>query len=192
VARVFISFKTDDTPRVRPIYDSLRAEGMTVFWSNDIPTGSPNYQAIIKAELRKADAVLAVWKRASVDSHAVAQECSQAERDNKLLQLVLDNIDPIDFPMEVRFKSQKAMLIGWTGDKRHPEWSKLITAIRARDTKSSSKALGEEMRALGAKMAEHMDAKTQAPETRTRAIIQPRMIKDLGEHPLLGGKVQVL
>src|SRR5215475_653234 len=120
MARVFISFKTDDTPRVRPFFDSLRAEGMTVFWSNDIPTGSPNYQAIIKAELSKADVVLVVWTRTSVDSHAVAQECSQAERDNKLIQLVLDNIDPIDFPMEVRFKSHKAMLIGWTGDTRHP------------------------------------------------------------------------
>jgi hypothetical protein len=50
MADIFISFKTDDTPRVQAVYDGFRGRGLTVFWSNDIPIGAPNYQAIIKDE----------------------------------------------------------------------------------------------------------------------------------------------
>jgi formylglycine-generating enzyme required for sulfatase activity len=132
MADIFISFNTDDTARVQPVFDGFRSRGLTVFWSNDIPPGSPNYQAIIKAEIHKAPVVIVLWTHASVDSHAVAQECSQAERDNKLIQVLLDDIAPIDFPMEVRFKAQKAMLFGWTNDQGHPEWIKLNNAIDVR------------------------------------------------------------
>ncbi len=132
MADIFISFKTDDTPRVQAIYDGFRARGLTVFWSNDIPKGAPDYHAIIKDEIRKAPVVVVVWTNDSVLSHPVAQECAQAERDNKLFQVLLDDIEPIDFPMEVRFKAQKTMLLGWTGNPNHSEWIKLNSAIDAR------------------------------------------------------------
>ena len=132
MADIFISFKTEDTQRVRPIYDGFRGRALSVFWSNDIPKGAPNYQAIIKEELLRAPVVVVVWTHNSVHSGPVAQECSQAERGNKLFQILLDDIEPIDFPMEARFKAQKTMLLGWTGDTGHPEWSKLNDAIDAR------------------------------------------------------------
>jgi formylglycine-generating enzyme required for sulfatase activity len=132
MADIFISFKTDDTPRVQAIYDGFRARGLTVFWSNDIPKGAPNYQAIIKDELLKAPAVVVVWTNFSVHSGPVVQECSQAERANKLFQILLDDIEPIDMPMEVKFKAQKTMLLGWTGNRSHSEWVKLNSAIDVR------------------------------------------------------------
>lgn len=132
MADIFISFKTDDTPRVRAIYDGFRARGLTVFWSNDIPAGAPDYHAIIKAEIRKAPVVVVVWTHNSVQSHPVAQEGAQAERENKLFQVLLDDIEPIDFPFEVRFKAQKTMMLGWIGNPNHSEWIKLNSAIDAR------------------------------------------------------------
>jgi formylglycine-generating enzyme required for sulfatase activity len=129
MADIFISFKTDDTPRVQAIYDGFRARGLTVFWSNHIPAGAPNYQAIIKNELLAAPVVVVVWTNGSVHSGPVVQECSQAERANKLFQILLDDIEPIDMPMEVKYKAQKTMLLGWTGNKNHPEWIKLNSAI---------------------------------------------------------------
>jgi formylglycine-generating enzyme required for sulfatase activity len=132
MADLFLSFRTDDTPRVRSFYDAFRGRGFSVFWSNDIPTGASRYQAIIIEEIRKASVVVVLWTRASVKSHAVAQECSQAARDNKLIQVVLDEIEPIEFPMEAGYTAQKAMLLGWAGDQRHPEWVKLYNAIDAR------------------------------------------------------------
>ena len=132
VVDVFISFKTSDTDRVRPFHDGFRARGLAVFWSNDIATGSSDYQAIIRAKIREATTVLVIWTHSSVESNAVAQECSQAERDLKLIQVMLDDIAPIDLPFEARFKSQKAMLIGWVGDTSDPGWTKLNDAIDAR------------------------------------------------------------
>ena len=132
MADIFISFRTDDTPRVQPVYDAFRARGLSVFWSNDIPDGAARYQAIIIEEIRKASLVVVLWTHASVKSHAVAQECSQATRDNKLFQMVLDDIEPIEFPMEAVFTAQKTMLVGWTGDTGHRGWVKLNEAIDAR------------------------------------------------------------
>ena len=132
MADIFISFKTDDTPRVQAVYEGFRARGLTVFWSNHIPTGAPNYQAIIKDEILKAPLVVVVWTNRSVHSDPVAQECAQAEKANKLFQILLDDIEPIDMPMEVKFKAQKTMLLGWTGNTSHPEWVRLNSAIDAR------------------------------------------------------------
>lgn len=132
MADIFISFRTDDTRRVQAVYDAFRARGLTVFWSNDIPKGAPNYQTIIKEEILKAPIVVVVWTSASVHSGPVVQECSQAERANKLFQILLDDIEPIDMPMEVKYKSQKTMLLGWTGNREHREWVKLNEAVDAR------------------------------------------------------------
>lgn len=129
---IFISFKTDDTPRVRPIYDGFKARGLSVFWSNSIPKGAPNYQSIIKEELLNARLVVVVWTRDSVKSGPVIQECSQAEKAEKLFQVLLDRIDPIDMPMEVKYKAQKTVLVGWAGSYQNPEWIKLNNAIDAR------------------------------------------------------------
>jgi hypothetical protein len=77
MADIFISFKTDDTPRVQAIYDGFRARGLTVFWSNDIQPGAPNYQKIIVDEFQKAPVVVGVWTNRSIHSGPVIQECKR-------------------------------------------------------------------------------------------------------------------
>jgi TIR domain len=74
MADIFLSFKTSDTPRVQAMFDGLRSEGFSVFWSNDIPVGAPNYQAVIRANLDAAHTVVVVWTAASVHSSPVTQE----------------------------------------------------------------------------------------------------------------------
>lgn len=132
MADIFIALKTEDTPRVQPIYDGFSSRGLTVFWSNDIQKGAPNYQATIKDELLRAAVVVAVWSNRSVHSGPVVQEASQAERAFKLFQILIDDIEPIDMPMEVGYKSQKTVLRGWAGDPLDSEWVKLNDAIDAR------------------------------------------------------------
>jgi hypothetical protein len=132
MADIFIALKTEDTPRVQSIHDGFTSRGLTVFWSNDIQKGAPNYQAIIKEELLKAAAVVAVWTNKSVHCGPVIQEASQAERASKLFQILLDDIEPIDMPMEIGYKSQKTVLRGWAGDPFDSEWVKLNDAIDAR------------------------------------------------------------
>jgi hypothetical protein len=132
MADILIALKTEDTPRVQSIYDGFTSRGLTVFWSNDIQKGAPNYQAIIKEELLRAAAVVAVWTNRSVHCGPVIQEASQAERGKKLFQILIDDIEPIDMPMEVGYKSQKTVLRGWAGDPFDSEWVKLNDAIDAR------------------------------------------------------------
>ena len=134
MADIFISFKTEDTRRVQPVHVGFRARGLSVFWSNDIPKGALNYQATIREEILKAPIVVVVWTHASVHSGPVVQECSQAERGNKLFQILLDDIEPIDMPMEVRFKAQKTMLLGWAGDASRVEEAQRCDRRAARAT----------------------------------------------------------
>jgi hypothetical protein len=138
MAHVFISFSTLDTTRVQSICDALNASGLSTFWSNDIPPGSPSYLDVIIDEMRNAAVVLVLWTRTSVKSPAVAQECSQATRDGKLFQAVLDEIEPIRFPMEAGFTAQKSNLIGWNGDVTARDWVKLCEAITRRVTDQNS------------------------------------------------------
>ena len=107
MANIFMSFKTDDTGRVQPIYDAFKAHGYSVFWSNNIRKGAPDYQAIIRKEIREAPVVVVIWTSASAQSSPVIQESSQAEHDGKLFQVLLDNLQSIDLPMDVRFNAQK-------------------------------------------------------------------------------------
>ncbi len=129
---IFISFATVDTPRAQVVLDAFRARHLTVFWSNDIPKGAPNYQSVIIEQMRNAPIVVVLWTLASVESQPVAQECSQAKLDNKLLQVVLDDIEPIQFPMVAGYMAQKTILIGWSGEPQNPEWIKLNDAIDVR------------------------------------------------------------
>lgn len=140
MADVFVSFSTTDTSRVRPLVDGFRGRRLSVFWSNDIPKGAPDYHAIIRHELRTAVLVVVVWTRDSIVSHPVTQECAQAERANKLFQVLFDEIEPIDFPMEVRFRAQKTFLLGWGGDEQNPEWLKLNAAIDVRLAEATQSA----------------------------------------------------
>lgn len=132
MADVFISFATSDATRVGVVADALRERGISVFWSMEIPKGAPDYHAVIKAEMNIARLVLVAWTKTSVLSHPVSQECAQAERGGKLIQVLLDDIEPIEFPMEVRYRAQKTRLVDWAGNRRHPEWIALIAAIDAR------------------------------------------------------------
>jgi hypothetical protein len=133
MADIFISFHTKDTERVRAVHDAFIARGLTVFWCDAIPKGAPNYQTILLDELTEATAVVVLWTHNSVKSNPVIQECSQAERYQKLFQVVFDeHILPMQFPMEIPYKAQKTMLIRWSGDAEDPEWKKLNDAIDAR------------------------------------------------------------
>lgn len=132
MADVFISFATVDTPRIQLIWDSLRARGISVYWSNDLQKGDPNYQSTLEKEFREAVLVVVCWTAASIKSGPVKQECTQAHFDKKLYQVLLDEFPPIQLPMGAWYLEQKTALIGWNGDTSHPEWIKLNAAIDAR------------------------------------------------------------
>jgi hypothetical protein len=139
MADTFISFKTEDTLRVQAFYDGFRARGRTVFWCNDILKGEirrhhskPGPRQDPTRPRGAGSNPRPYRDHNSVGSQPVAQECEQAAQDKKLFQVVLDEIRPIHFPMGAGYLAQKTKLLGWTGDRQHPEWVKHNKAIDAR------------------------------------------------------------
>jgi TIR domain len=81
MADIFISFKTADTSRVAPIRQHFIDAGWSVFWSNEVPLMSPNYQRVIVDAYDRAKIVVGVLTNASRQSDPVIQECKQAGLD---------------------------------------------------------------------------------------------------------------
>lgn len=122
---IFVSFASSEATRVAPLVTGFRERGRSVFWSFDIPAGTTDYHDVIRANLDDACVVVVVWTNISASSDPVCRECAQAERDKKLIQVLLDPLEPMALPFEVRFRAQKAELFNWAGDRNHLGWLRL-------------------------------------------------------------------
>src|SRR5579862_8929732 len=83
MAQVFISYKSDDRPRVQRLVQGLRANGLAVWWDQDIAPDAP-WEATIERELDAAKAVIVAWSQTSVASEHVKAEARRARHDGKL------------------------------------------------------------------------------------------------------------
>ncbi len=124
MADVFLSYKREDRARVTLIAETLEKEGFSVWWDPEIPLGE-SYTASIRRELDLATSVVPVWSTQSVDSEWVQEEATLAKRRGAIVPCRIDAVDPpIGFTMV-----QTADLVGWSGDRAHPEWRKLVGHI---------------------------------------------------------------
>jgi hypothetical protein len=124
MADVFLSYKREDRARVGLIAKTLETEGFSVWWDPEIPLGE-SYSASIRRELDLATSVVPVWSQQSVDSEWVQEEATLAKRRGAIVPCRIDAVEPpIGFTMV-----QTADLVGWTGDRAHPEWRKLVGHI---------------------------------------------------------------
>jgi hypothetical protein len=110
MAQVFISYKSDDRPHVQRLVQALRANGLAVWWDQDISPDAP-WEATIERELDEAKAVIVAWSQTSVASEHVKAEARRARHDGKLIQVFLDNCQPPLFFGE----RQGVSLVGWNG-----------------------------------------------------------------------------
>jgi hypothetical protein len=124
MADVFLSYKREDRARVGLIAKTLETEGFSVWWDPEIPLGE-SYSASIRRELDQATSVVPVWSTQSVDSEWVQEEATLGKRRGAIVPCRIDAVEPpIGFTMV-----QTADLTGWTGDRAHPEWRKLVGHI---------------------------------------------------------------
>ena len=70
---MFLSYDREDTDRARPLAVALEKAGHSVWWDRHIKSGA-QYSKEIEAELKKADAVVVLWSKHSVDSAWVRDE----------------------------------------------------------------------------------------------------------------------
>ncbi len=128
MSHVFISYKSEDRARVKPLVEALQAEGLEVWWDVHVEGGAA-WREAIQAELDAADCVIVVWSEASVGpaGHFVQDEASRANRRGVYLPVAIDAVQP---PLGFGQK-QVLKLVGWRGSRRDPRLADVVRAARA-------------------------------------------------------------
>jgi TolB-like protein len=124
VSNVFVSHGRAAEAAVRKVTDALHAAGHEVWSDADLPAHRP-FSEVIEEKLNAADAVLVLWSDAAGKSQWVRAEAEYAREHGKLVQALLDGgLPPMPFN-----QTQCARLAGWSGDRRNPEWRKVLQSL---------------------------------------------------------------
>jgi hypothetical protein len=126
LADVFISYRRDNQTAVQRLVEALRAEGVAVWWDQDIAPDAP-WEETIEHELTAANALIVAWSPSAVVSENVKAEARRAKRHGKLVQAFLEPCEPPLFFGE----RQGVSLVGWKGDRADARFQKLVAAVRA-------------------------------------------------------------
>lgn len=89
MASIFLSYTREDAGVIPPLAAALQNAGHTVWWDRQIK-GGRQYSHEIEVALDRADKVLVLWSRASVDSTWVRDEAATARDSKRLVPVSLD------------------------------------------------------------------------------------------------------
>lgn len=126
MADVFLSYKREDSARVRKLVAALREATLDVWWDEDIP-GSAPWETTIERALGEAKAVIVCWSPASVASENVRSEARGAREDGRLIQVFLKPCSPPLFFGE----RQGVDLSSWRGQPDDARIGKIVDAVQA-------------------------------------------------------------
>lgn len=121
---IFLSYASGDRAIAHRFSNVLEALGWSVWWDREIPHGK-DFDLVIEQELSAARCAIVLWSRESVQSRWVRSEASAAA-DRECLIPVL--IEEVELPLEFR-QLQTAVLVGWNGDTKDPEFVRLLESI---------------------------------------------------------------
>ena len=122
---IFISYGREERPAARHFAESFAREGFSVWWDAVLRSGQ-TFDEVIERELRAAKAVVVLWSPRSVASRWVRAEATMADRDNKLVPVIIEACNlPIVFQM-----THAADLSDWTGDTSDIRWQTLVSDLR--------------------------------------------------------------
>lgn len=121
---IFLSYAHADKVKAQRIAAALEKSGYTVWWDQLIEGGSRFARSIDDA-LEKADAVVVVWSKSSIESDWVKDEASHARDRQRLVPVSLDGTHP---PLGFR-QYQMIDLSRWRGKPEAPEMEAVARAI---------------------------------------------------------------
>lgn len=125
---VFVSYKAEDRRRVAPLVAALEAEGLSVWWDEQIG-GGDEWRRSIERELDTAKCVLVMWSKRSTgpEGRFVRDEASRATERGVYLPVRIDNVRlPLGFG-----ETQALNLTGWRGAREDARYRALLAAVRA-------------------------------------------------------------
>lgn len=123
---IFISYNREDIDQARRIAEALVADDFAVWWDQTLQAGQ-TYDEVTEAALRGAKAVIVLWSPRSVVSRWVRAEATLADRAKTLLPIT---IEPCERPIMFEL-TQTTDLTGWSGNRRAPEWQRLVQDIQS-------------------------------------------------------------
>src|SRR5947208_3935002 len=125
---VFVSYKAEDRPRVRPLVEALEAEGLAVWWDERVGGGEA-WRESIEQQLDGAACVIVVWSKRSTapEGRFVRDEATRAERRRTYLPVRIDKVEP-----PLGFGEMQALnLSGWKGDRSDARYHALSGCIHS-------------------------------------------------------------
>ncbi len=121
---IFISYKTEDKDRLRPLVDALETAGWSVFWDRKVPTGK-RWRDYIFENLRASRYVIVAWSEKSISSDYVREEAEDARKRDVLLPIYIDQVEPPFGFGEL----QAHDLIGWNGATDQQPFQNLVRQV---------------------------------------------------------------
>jgi hypothetical protein len=121
---VYLAYAREDREGVRLLSEMLQFEGWDVWMDPSDPSGGTS--AAIDMKLGSAGAILVLWSGYSRHSEYVRSEAATGLYKNKLIQVSLDGLgapSPFD-------QISVLQLRGWAGERDHPEWRRIMEAVR--------------------------------------------------------------
>jgi adenylate cyclase len=128
MASVFLSYSREDAAKAKSLAQVLEKAGHEVWWDRHISSGS-DFSGAIEQALKRADAVLVLWSKASIASSWVRDEAAEGRDSGRLVPVVLDDCRP---PMGFR-QVQSMDLSGWSGRGTPKHFADLLKAIAEKD-----------------------------------------------------------
>jgi serine/threonine-protein kinase len=128
MADVFVSYKAEDRRRVTPLVKALEAEGLSVWWDEQIGGGS-SWRREIEAELDAAKCVIVAWSKRSVgpEGEFVQDEATRAKQRHVYVPVTIDKVRvPLGFG-----ETQALALTGWHGSRADRRYQAVLAAVRA-------------------------------------------------------------
>ena len=125
MTEVFVSYKRENLAAVGRLVEALRAEGIGVWWDQDIPPNAA-WEATIEQALEAAKLVIVAWSPASVASENVKAEARWARAQGRLLQVFVEACEPPLFFGE----RQGVDLKHWSGEAADAAFRALLRAVR--------------------------------------------------------------
>lgn len=125
MADIFVSYASEDRPRVARLVAELEGQGWSVWWDRALVPGD-NYERIIETVLDEARCVVVVWTEASVHSDWVHAEAGEGLQRDCLIPVALD---AVRLPLAFRHR-QAAMLTGWPRRRDAAELDRFLAGVR--------------------------------------------------------------
>jgi hypothetical protein len=122
--RIFLSYAREDERIADALVAWLRSRGFEVFWDQDLSPGV-DWAQLLAQELGRANCLLVLWTKASIQSQWVRNEADEAMHLKKLWPVLLEPVRP---PLSFRHL-QGVPLEGWVGDVSDPRLERLARTL---------------------------------------------------------------